>query len=93
MTARKHVTEDWDDVTFDSANQSPIEQKVVLSADFKFRHWLFFVSIFLAALTPITWLTQSLNSALLCGGLAGLSYGISVLLVPSQVYRIDDDDK
>lgn len=91
MTARRYNTDQWTPATFVAKERLPIVQGFVFR-DIKFRHILFFMSVILFVVSPILWLmTGQYSIALISVGAAGILFGFSALLVPSQLYNFNDD--
>ena len=99
MTARKYITDQWQPLSTpvnepsndEGFPQTAFPERDRQQAEFGFRHILFFASIVLFLFgPPLGWLTGSWGTTLVCVGLSGVLFGMSALLVPSQVYHLND---
>jgi hypothetical protein len=92
VTARRYITDQWIRVPPTKVDQPTIVKHELTLGELKLRHWLFFVSIALLAISPLIWiLADNSGPFFLSVGFGGLLFGLSALLVPSKLYKINDE--
>lgn len=89
MRAERFSTNDWTPVPppLASRNTDPIPQK----QSFEARHFLAFFAFFLLIISPVIWwFTGDWRVSAMAISLAAGSFFIFALLIPSDVYHLDD---